>query len=152
MKTSSSISSVILVLSFFSFVILNAQIPVTNTICSNLGVESGWGAWKAATGDFIGGNITFNATNLSPVTPRFNLTSGVGFDVCTPNSPRIPVVASGFGNASIQLGQIQTNGNLGGCNSGCIEQLTFPLTVTAQDTNFTFAYAIVMEDAGHTVA
>ena len=146
--------------------------PVTNATCSGLGVETGWGAWQSRTGSISSGTITWDAAGwVAPVGPRFNLTSGTGTDACTPGpvpgAPTLPVVCPGFGNASIQLGQPQTNGSLGGCGAtmqvlpppfppqfmpaGCVEQLTYPLSVTASDTNFVYSYAVVIEDPGHPV-
>ena len=127
--------------------------PSTSAICGDMGVENGWGAWIATPGNYQGGVVTLGAPLATPIAPTFNLASGPGIDACTPGpaagAPTIPVVSPGFGNASIQLGQIQSNGSLGGCTYGCVEQLTYPLTVTAQDTNFVFSYAMVMEDPSH---
>ena len=130
-----------------------SQNPSPFAACSDMGGENGWGSWTAHTGVFSGSLPIPWSGPLTPTAPRFNLTSGAGNDACTPGpnpgDPPIPVVAPGFGNASLQIGQIQTNGSLGGCGSGCAEQLTYPLTVTPQDTNFTFSYAVVIEDPNH---
>lgn len=118
--------------------------------CADMGGESGWGVWQASTGNYYNGVITYNATGLTPSAPRFNLTSGAGIDGCTPGptpgSPPIPVVAPGFGNTSIQMGERLTNGSQGGCSFGCVERLTYDLLVTPADTNFVYAYAIILED------
>ena len=129
----------------------------TQGMCGNMGAENGWSSWKAATGVYFGGAITYNATNLTPSSPRFNLTSGAGLDGCTPGpqpgAPPLPLVAPGFGNTSIQLGHPGANGYDDGCsppyptmNGGCVEQLTYDFTVTPGDTNFMYAYAIVLEN------
>ena len=139
---------------------LKGNLPITNSSCSGLGVDNGWGAWQARTGSIAAGVITWDAAGwVAPASPRFNLTSGSGIDACTPGpnaaSPSLPVVCPGFGNASIQIGQLQTNGALGNCGTtvqvlpppvppqlmpgGCVEQLTYPLTVTASDTNFVYS-------------
>ncbi len=133
------------------------QNPAPLATCSDMGGENGWGSWVARTGDFAGSLPIGWSGALAPTSPRFNLTSGAGVDACTPGpaagAPPIPVVAPGFGNASLQIGEIQTNGLNGGCLDGCAEQLTYPLFVTAQDTNFTFTYAVVLENPpGHTAA
>jgi gliding motility-associated-like protein len=76
-----------------------------------------------------------------PVGPDFAITSGPGIDPNTPGpaGPPLPVVCPGFGNHSIVLNP--------GYNPGyTCERLTFPLTVTAQDTNFIYAYALVIQD------
>jgi len=125
----------------------NTTTPVVNASCSDMGVENGWGSWSAATGSNGSYNPpVWNAPFSPPTAPDFNITSGASFDVNTPGpnagEPLIPVVCPGFGNYSIQLGQP--------CTAGCLAwQLTYPLTVTAQDTNFVYSYAIVIEDAGH---
>src|ERR1039457_3602017 len=146
------------------------QQPVVNGVCSDMGVENGWGSWLASTGDYSGnattGTITYNATGLAPASvpvgpnglPRFVITTGAGVDPCTPGpavgSPPIPVVAPGFGLHSIQLGAIQTTGNMGGCNKGCVEKLTYVLNVGPADTNFLYAHAILFNypATGHTGA
>jgi len=163
----------------------SSKLPAVNAgaPCSGMGVEAGWGAWKARTGGITGGVITWDQTPaaaITPTGPRFNLTSGAGVDACTPGpaagAPSIPVVCPGFGTASIQIGQPQTNGSLGGCtalapcctsnptldaalcllpcvstpsSAGCIEELSYPLLVTTADTNFVYSYAVVIEDPGH---
>lgn len=133
------------------------QNPIVNAPCQGLGVESGWGAWMWQEGGNSGANpATWTgppAANpaTAPITgtmtgPGFTITSGAGIDPNTPGlnpgDPTIPVVCPGFGNNSIKIGDDC------GWNSNC-QQLTYPLTVTAQDTNFVFAYAVVLEDAGH---
>ncbi|MBI4946364.1 MAG: gliding motility-associated C-terminal domain-containing protein [Bacteroidetes bacterium] len=133
---------------------ISDQNPVVQSLCSDMGAEAGWGSWTARTGQYGSCQEFYGAPN-SPFAPKFNLTIGSGTDSLTPGlnlgDPPLPVVCPGFGNASIQIGEIETNGALGGCGSswGCIEELTYPLTVIPQDTNFTFAYAIVIEDPGH---
>ena len=132
----------------------NNSLRAPSAACNELGGENGWGPWVASTGDYalIGNNtnastIIYNTINVAPTAPRFNLTGGNGIDPCTPGpaagSPPIPVVAPGFGNTSIQLGDPTVNGNDGGCNSGCVERLSCSLNVTAADTNFIYAYAII---------
>ena len=144
--------SAVLSFSLFLLQVLHAQ-----GLCGDVGVENGWSSWKAATGVYFGGVVTLNATNLIPTAPRFNLTSGAGLDGCTPgpnpNDPPLQLVAPGFGNASIQLGHPKSNGYDDGCSApyptmagGCVEQLTYALTVTPQDTNFLYAYAVVLEN------
>ncbi len=143
--------------------------PVPLAACTDLGGDNGWGSYIAAEGYHqLGGTPypTFFAP-IPPAAPRFNLTSGAGIDPCTQGTlgPPVPVVCPGFGTASVQLGQPNTSGLNGGCTNaspypgpgigaagnGCSEQLKYPLTVTAQDTNFIYAYAMVLENppGGH---
>ena len=118
--------------------------PVGQAPCNDMGVENGWGAWLGDIGTANTGSQTWTGAPALPTTPYFSITTGTGIDPNTPSAgnPAIPYVCPGFGNSSIQLGEP--------CQPlyGA-EQLTFPLAVTANDTNFTFAYAIVIEDAGH---
>ena len=119
-------------------------------LCSDMGAEGGWSVWEAATGDYTTGVTTWNATGLVPTAPRFNITSGAGTDPCAPgpqpNAPPLTLVAPAFGNSSIQIGQPGFNGSMGGCSAGCVERLIFNLQVTPSDTNFIYAYAVVLEN------
>jgi len=123
--------------------------PITNALCSDMGVETGWNSWLGDIGTANSGSQTWTPPPSTPAAPNFSITAGNGIDANTPGpnpgDPKIPVVCPGFGKNSIQLGEQ--------CTAGCVaEQLTFPLTVTANDTNFTYSYAIVIEDAGHSAA
>lgn len=124
--------------------------PVTNALCSDMGVESGWNSWLGDLGTANSGfPPTWTPPAALPTAPNFTITTGSGIDPNTPGpnagDPKIPVVCPGYGKNSIKIGET--------CVAGCVaEQLTFPLAVTANDTNFTYSYAIVIEDAGHAVA
>ncbi len=142
--------------------------PVVNACgsCPDMGGEGGWSVWEASTGiyDWNTGKITWNAGTMTPSAvpngggggPRFNLTSGGAVDGCANGlvaipagapGPPIPVVAPLFGNRSIQMGEPGKSGNSGGCpGQGCVERLQFCLSVTNADTNFVYAYAVVLED------
>jgi PKD repeat protein len=127
--------------------------------CGDMGGENGWSGWQASVGDYssnpqpnpTSSSITYSQTNIAPSTLplRFILTN-TGSDSCTPGpiagSPLLPVVAPGFGNFSIQMGQRLSNGVDGGCNRGCVEKLTYSFTVTPADTNFIYTYAFVMSN------
>jgi gliding motility-associated-like protein len=121
-------------------------VPTTCALCSGLSADNGWGAWQGAIGDNSNGNPALWGPLSAPASPNFNLNSGTGIDPCTPGNnpgdPPLPLVAPGFGNTSIELGEQQTAGSI-------TEQLVYPLTVTVADTNFIYAYALVLEDAGH---
>ncbi len=120
--------------------------PNTCAVCDAMSAENGWGAWQGA----VGSNSTSNPPVWGalgfPSAPNFNLYSGVGNDLCTPGNnpgdPPLQLVAPGFGNTSIELGEPQMAGSVA-------EQLVYPLTVAVTDTNFIYAYALVLEDAGH---
>src|ERR1035437_111027 len=120
--------------------------PVINSgTCSDMGGENGWSTWVATPGSYSGGVFTW-VTPGAPSAPRFNLTNGSGHDACTPGpnvgDPLIPVVAPGFGNASIQIGELQTAGSYA-------ERLDYSLSVTTADIDFIYSYALVMQDPGH---
>ncbi|MEO8087296.1 MAG: PKD domain-containing protein, partial [Bacteroidota bacterium] len=120
--------------------------PVTCAVCNAMSGESGWGAWQGAVGDNSNGNPPLWGPLGTPSAPNFTLNSGPGLDICTPgfnpNDPPLPLVAPGFGSTSILLGEQQMAGSI-------TEQLVYPLTVAVTDTNFIYAYALVLEDAGH---
>ncbi|TAL61115.1 MAG: hypothetical protein EPN85_05675, partial [Bacteroidetes bacterium] len=123
----------------------NQPPPVVNAACTDLGVENGWSAWQGAIGSNAGGNPPAFSALAAPATPNFSIISTAGVDPCTPGptpgSPSITYVAPGFGNSSIQLGE-----KLTACSVS--EQLTYPLTVTAQDINLIYAYALIIQDGG----
>ncbi len=129
------------------------QPPVTMGGCPDMGAENGWQQWSGAHGTNSGGNPpTWNppATNPPPAATANNqiIINTAGTDPCTPGpnpgDPAIPLVAPGFGTASIQLGVNETPG----CYA---EQIIFPLVPTINDTNFIYAYAMVLYDpvSGH---
>ena len=119
---------------------------VTNALCNDMGVENGWGAWMGDLGTALQGSQTWTPPPGPPTAANFSITIGAGFD---PNAPitgnlTIPYVCPGFGKASIRIGEA--------CVPGFVaEQLTYPIPVTAQDTNFMYSYAMVIEAAGHGV-
>ncbi len=133
--------------------------------CFNMGAENGWDVWTAEQGQNFD-SLGLSLTSVIPAPVRFNITTGPGVDPLTPGvnpgDPPITLVAPpGFGTSSIQLGQPSTDGQGGGCSSpfnqfaaGCAERLTYCFTVSPTDTNFTYAYAFVMEnpdDSTHTI-
>ena len=127
----------------------NTQLKINGT-CSDIGVENGWSQWTGVFGTNISTNPPIWGTPSNPPpastsTQNISITTGSGIDPCTPGTapgaPAIPVVCPGFGNASIHLGKDQTP-------NAIAEQVTFPLMVTAQDTNFIYSYALVFYDPG----
>jgi len=120
--------------------------PVPFAACNDMGGENGWGAWTADTGSQR--PPVWSGTSFSPFASKFNLTSGAGIDPCTPGpnpgDPPIQLVAPGFGNASIQIGGWPQWDD---CR---VQRLRYSLTVTQQDTDFVYAYALVIEEPGHT--
>lgn len=137
---------------FLLFVLSSSLIEIkaqsAGVACSDLGVENGWGTWQASTGTNAAGVPTGMSTYTVPVAPQFNLTSGNGIDPCTPgnavNAPSIPLVSSGFGQASFQLGN-------GSATGAVVEQVKFQFTVTPADTELVYSYALMSSDpiGGH---
>ncbi len=122
--------------------------------CSDLGVENGWSTWAGAPG--VTNGTTGIPTLQAPVSPPVSASPQTcftintsGTDPCTPGTnpvngspgPVVPLVAPGFGGASIGIGcPMQVN-----CYA---EQLTYSFIPTVQDTNLVYAYAVVIYDPG----
>ncbi|GAB4199514.1 MAG: hypothetical protein Fur0023_01920 [Bacteroidia bacterium] len=109
--------------------------PGVQQFCTNMDFESGnLNGWTASTGY----NPQYNSTGCCPFTGGAQvITSGAGTDPCG----GFPVVCPG-GSFSLKLGD-----NLVGGKADRIEQ-TF--LVTAANAYFTYKYAVVLEDPGHT--
>ncbi|MCW5906779.1 MAG: gliding motility-associated C-terminal domain-containing protein [Chitinophagales bacterium] len=106
--------------------------------CSNVDFESGtFAGWTGYTGSCC----PINANVAGIVAGRHTITSGTGVD---PWVPTIPVVSPFGGTYSCMLG-----------NSGVgyqAERLTFTFPVTAANPNFTYQYAVILQDPNHTAA
>ncbi|MFN5355103.1 MAG: PKD domain-containing protein [Bacteroidota bacterium] len=125
--------------------------PSTQAACNGLGVENGWGAWSGLDGSNNNANqlnyqIAWNPATTPPTSTLIGLSTGAGIDPNTPGpnpgDPALPVVCPGFGTTSIVLNPNCLDGYL-------CEQLTYPLTVTSTDTNFVYAYALVIQDGNN---
>ena len=125
----------------------------TSTVCANAGFEdTTFTGWTGGTGDCSNyptptvWNLGLNtgALNLGPNTSTQQdlLTCTTCYDPCCGTAPGIPYVAPGGGNVSVRLGNNQTN-------SGT-EYLQYDILVTSLNTSFTYQYAVVLEDPGHT--
>lgn len=114
-----------------------SQPPSTQASCTNVDFEQGnMGGWTESTGY----NPQYIASGCCPNTGGAqSITSGTGVDPCG----GFPVVCPG-GTYSVKLG----DNNVGGV-ADRIEQ-TF--LVSSGNTNFTYKYAVVLEDPGHAVA
>jgi gliding motility-associated-like protein len=108
---------------------------VANTACNNVDFE---------TGDFTGWTGT---TGLNPgcclapgiITGRQTIMSGAGLDACG----GFPVVCPG-GSYSVKLGDA--------ISGALAEQIIETFTVSPASTNFTYKYAVVLQDPGHAPA
>ena len=127
---------------------VSASSPSPMAGCNGLGVETGWGAWLTAEGSNdnpaqINSNIAWGPITTPAASTNVGLSTGAGIDPNTPGpnpgDPPLPVVCPGFGNTSIVMNP--------GCLAGFLcEQLTYPLTITSTDTNFVYAFAVILQD------
>lgn len=102
--------------------------------CDNMGFEDGdFNLWTGYTGYCC----PISATSPGIVTDRHTIVSGAGVD---PNVP-INLLAPGGGTYSTRLGNEFVGGEA--------EKLVRTFAVTAQNTNFTYQYAVVLQDPGH---
>jgi gliding motility-associated-like protein len=111
--------------------------------CTNLGFESGFTGWYGTAGHSVDGAA--GTTTPIYVPDVFNTTSTTQHTIMTGGTDPyglFPVVYSG--NSSLRLGEeiVLTSGY----NAGTIEQ-TF--SVTAANTDFSYSYAVVLNDGGH---
>lgn len=110
--------------------------PIIQQACTNVDFESGTlNGWTAATGF----HPLFNASGCCPTAGGAQtIMTGNGVDPCG----GFPVVCPG-GNFSVRLGN---NG------TGAIaDRLEQKFLVTTANANFTYKYAVVFQDPGHTV-
>lgn len=115
----------------------NALPPVPQAACTNMDFENGnLTGWTATTGFHPAYNVTGCCPNAGGAQ---TIVSGAATDPCG----GFPVVAPG-GSFSLMLGNNQTGGQ-----ADRIEQ-TF--TVSAANANFTYQYAVVLQDPGHAAA
>jgi PKD repeat protein len=146
----------------------DGQPPVLNATCGDLGAENNsWGPWIAEEGYHPFGSVpVFFAPMTNPTSPRFTIVTGGAIDQCSVGStgPLLPVVAPGFGNFSIRLGEPVRDGlsdrctntspypppSGGASGNGCSERLHCSFTVGINDTNFLYAYAIILENPNPT--
>lgn len=122
---------------------LNPQNRGCNSPCTNPGFESGTNSWDYFTG------TACTQPNICNQIPGFNPIQHTLMSVGM-NDPLIgslPVVPPGGGNNSLRIGNGSTSGY--GASKASI---TF--NVTPQSTNFTYRYAVVLEDplSGHSNA
>ncbi len=105
--------------------------------CTNIDFENGsLNGWTSSTGY----NPLYNAAGCCLTSGGAQvITSGAAIDGCG----GFPIVAPG-GNFSVKLG----DNNVG----GLADRLEQTFNVTTANANFTYKYAVVLEDAGHAIA
>lgn len=111
--------------------------PQVQAACTNMDFEAGsLTGWTTSTGYhplYNAQGCCFNAGGAQAIT------SGGGNDPCG----GFPVVCPG-GNFSVKIGNNAVN--------GVADRLEQTFTVTQANANYTYKYAVVLEDPGHTVA
>lgn len=114
---------------------LNPSSPIIQQACTNIDFESGnTNGWVLSSGF----HPLFNTSGCCPTAGGAQtIMSGAGVDPCG----GFPVVSPG-GNFSIRLGNNGTGGQ-----ADRMEQKFF---VTSANANFTYKYAVVFQDPGHT--
>lgn len=109
------------------------------TDCGNVGFEGGnFTNWLGGIGTCCPVSIPNGVDVNSLVSERHTIVSGPGFDAIIPS---IPVVSPYGGNYSVRLG----NSNVG----AEAERLRYSYTVTPYNTNFTYQYAVILQDPNH---
>jgi PKD repeat protein len=116
---------------------LASQPNTPQQACTNIDFENGnLSGWTSSTGY----NPIYNAAGCCLTTGGAQVvTSGTALDACG----GFPIVAPG-GNFSVQLG----DNNVG----GIADRLEQTFNVTPANANFTYKYAVVLQDAGHAIS
>lgn len=103
--------------------------------CNNVDFEDGnFTNWQGFTGTCCGINTPTNGI----VNGQHTIMTGAGFDAIIPT---IPVVSPYGGTYSVKLGNEITGAQA--------ERLRYDFQVTAQNPNFTYQYAVILQDPGH---
>ena len=127
----------------FSFSINGSMVNIPlNNSCWNINASNGnFNGWLATRGKVVasipGSPIPqYNITGVGVTAGRHVITTGAGIDACSP----IPIVRPTRTN-SIRLGDLLTGANG--------EALYYRYNVNVTNSNLTYYYAVVFEDAGH---
>ncbi len=116
---------------------ISGTTPAPQQACTNIDFESGnLNGWATSSGY----NPLYNPLGCCQAIGGAQLlTSGPGIDICG----GFPIVAPG-GNFSVRLGDNNTG--------GVADRLEQTFNVTPANANFTYRYAVVFQDPGHTIA
>jgi gliding motility-associated-like protein len=129
MTLKNALPSVILLIAILCCKIINAQ------NCNNVDFESNnFSNWTGYTGSCC--PIVANTNGI--VNGQHTIMTGAGFD---PIIPQISVVSPFGGSYSVRLGNSNTGNGA--------ERLVYNFQVTAANPNFTYQYAVILEDPGH---
>jgi gliding motility-associated-like protein len=112
--------------------------------CTNPGFESGTGFWNYWTGTACANSTSDPCSLVAGYSPTQHQLQTVGASDPTVG-PALPVVPPGGGNNSMMLGDGATTG-------GLASRATISFTVSAANANFSYKYAVVLQDpvSGHT--
>ncbi len=113
--------------------------------CTNPSFESGSGFWDYSTGTACSSSSGDPCSLVSGFSSSQHvLQTAGGFDPAV-GGTILPVVATGAGSSSLMLGD-------GAVTGGYASRASISFTVDASSTNFTYRYAVVLEDpiSGHT--
>ncbi|MCK6649549.1 MAG: PKD domain-containing protein, partial [Bacteroidia bacterium] len=117
--------------------------------CTNPGFESGTGFWDYSYGDACSGSSSSDPCNLVNgfSASAHDLTAVAdGYDPIV-GGTILPVVPPGGGNNAMMLGDGANYPDNGATTSASRASISF--TVSAANANFTYRYAVVFEDSGH---
>lgn len=111
------------------------QLAYSQANCNNVDFEDGnFTNWIGSTGTCCPIATPTNGI----VGAQHSVVSGAGFDVVVPT---LPVVSPFGGTYSVKLGNESTGAQA--------EKLQYDFQVTAQNPNFTYQYAVIFQDPGH---
>jgi gliding motility-associated-like protein len=117
--------------------------PPIQPSCTNMDFETGdFTGWYGTIGQVTCGvtnapHPVYNQVSIGAPSAQHTIMTGPGLDPCG----NFPVVCPG-GTFSVRLGEVQISGN----GAGSLEQ---SFQVTPTNANFTYRYAVVVEDATH---
>lgn len=132
-----SIPTILKLVLWWSFQ-LSVSLASSQATCDNVDFE--YGNFTNWTGS-IGNCCPINTPTNGIVAQRHTLLTGAGAD---PIIPQIPVVSPYGGTYSVRLG----NSSIGAQS----ERLRYTFTVTAANPNFTYQYAVILQDPNHSPA
>ncbi len=126
----------------FGLCVYNPSPPSVQPPCSNLGFENNFTGWYGTVGNSVPGAYGAPTPDYKPA--LFNTTTNPNFSLMTGGTDPFagfPVVFNG--SASLRLGD---SALMESYNAASIEQ---SFMVTASNTNFTYNYAVVLENGNH---
>ena len=127
---------------YFNLCVYEPVIPPIQAPCTNLGFENGFNGWYGTLGNPVDGLPTASTPTYIPW--AYNTTWDQNFNIMTGgNDPYGGFSVVFSGTKSLRIGDISTAMTY---NAASIEQ-TF--LVTPENTNFTYNYAVVLQNGGH---